>query len=37
VITRHFDGTRDGIRAAAVEAALAGLLELLDTRLPLSR
>jgi nicotinamide-nucleotide amidase len=37
VITRHFDGTRGGIRAAAVEAALAGLLELLDTRLPLSR
>jgi nicotinamide-nucleotide amidase len=37
VMTRHFDGTRGGIRAAAVEAALAGLIELLDTRLPLSR
>jgi nicotinamide-nucleotide amidase len=37
VITTHFDGTRGGIRAAAVEAALAGLLELLDMRLPLSR
>ena len=37
VMTRHFDGTRGGIRAAAVEAALGGLIELLDTRLPLSR
>ena len=37
VSTRHFEGTRGAIRAAAVEAALAGLIELLDSRLPLSR
>ena len=37
VITRHFDGTRSGIRAAAVDVALAGLIELLDARLPLLR
>jgi hypothetical protein len=33
--TRHFDGGRAGIRVAAVEAALSGLIELLDARLPL--
>ena len=33
--TRHFDANRAGIRVAAVEAALSGLIELLDVRLPL--